>query len=67
VTEGTVGVEGGRGEAIWTEGTGTVPEESASDSLSSSVVGSSTIPEVDGPARRGESGSVMVDFWGKIG
>ena len=67
-TEGTVGVEEGEGEAIWTEGAGAVPEESASDeSLSSSVVGSSMIPEVDGPARRGEGGSVVVDFLGMIG
>ena len=66
VTEGMMGVGGGRGEAIWTEGMGAVSEESASDLLSSSMVRTSTSLEVDRPVGQGESGSIMVDCFGNI-
>ena len=41
-------------------------EESASDLLTSSVVGTMTSPEVDGPVGQGESGSIMVNCFGNI-
>lgn len=67
MTEGMMGVEGDRGKAIWPEGTGAMSEEPALDKLSSSVVGTSTSLDVDGPMQQGESGSVMVDFVSWIG
>ena len=66
MTEGTMGVGGGRGEAIWTEGMGAISEESASDLMSSSIVGTSTSQEVDGPVGQGESGSIMANCFGNM-
>ena len=63
-TEGTMGVEiGCEGEAICTLGTnGSGPSSSSERAGSSSIGGTSLIPEVDGLSWGGSIGSTNVDF-----